>query len=314
MKVDIQNICTEELEKLLKSSRTYDFFAKYYDDEGYCRQEIIELVKKDLYPLPVVDNENVVWGFHIIAAAAKLGIKNLLCRSLNSQALSKEFSKEEKLLITLQCENRKNNYSWEEKEKIYLFIVKELDGKVSDSVLSRIQHEGLFMNSVSLYNSFPAHLKNLIQKNIVDLKTAKNCTAINERAWEELEPYLLTLTFSNRRIFLTNLSELLKKNALDKEFDSSKSFSFVKKLLEKKNPLEAVFKARYPDFSSCTERFNQFNSEVLKDSGIKLKQPPYFEGNSYSVEFSFRSKKHLEKIINRLSVLKEKSDEIFRLL
>ena len=304
MKINSPNICEETLEKLLNSSPVFDFFTIIHDKNK--NNEIIELVKKELYPLPVIDDELVIWGFHIINAAEKTGVKKLLCRNINSQKASKE----EKLLIALQCENRCNNYSWDEKEKIYLFINKELGGKAGNSVLSLIQQEGLFINSVSLYNSLPVILKNFIKNDIIDLKTAKNCINIPENGWHLLEPYLLTLSFSNRRIILTNISEIIKKRALSGEM----SFLFVKEILKEESPLDAVIKTRYPDFSSCTEKFNQFNSIVLKDSGIKLKHPPYFEGNSYNVEFSFGSKKHLEKIIKRLLDLKEKCDEIFELL
>jgi len=302
--INSQNIYKEEPGKLLNSSRLYDFFAINYDSSG--DPETIELLKKELYPLPVIDNELVIWGFHIINAAVKIGLENLLCRNVHSKKLSKE----EKLLTALQCENRCNNYSWDEKERIYMFIDKELDGKAGNSVLSRIQHEGLFIKSVSIYNYLPAIIKNFIKKDIIDLKTAKNCSNITKECLELLEPYLLTLSFSNRRIFLTNISEIIRKRVLD----NNKSFFLVKEILKEENPFEVAVIARYPELSSCMEKFNHFNSDVLKGSGIKLKQPPYFEGNSYSVEFSFRSKKHLEKIINKLSYLKEKCDEIFELL
>ena len=304
MNIDSQNICKEEPGKLLDSSHIFDFFSINYDD--YKNQETIELLKKELYPLPVIDNEFIIWGFHIIDAAAEIGLKSLLCRNINLKKLSIE----EKLLVALQCENRCNNYSWDEKENIYMFINKELDGKASNSVLLLIQQEGLFINSVSLYNSFPAIIKDFIKKDIIDLKTAKNCSNIPKDGLELLEPYLLTLSFSNRRIILTNISEIIEKRFLDNE----KSFSFIKEILKEENPFEVAVIARYPELSSCTEKFNNFNSVVLKGSGIKLKQPPYFEGNSYSVEFSFKSKKHLGKIIDRLSYLKEKCDEIFELL
>ncbi|MCL2792534.1 MAG: hypothetical protein FWD87_05515 [Spirochaetaceae bacterium] len=304
MKINSQNIYEEELGKLLNSSPIFDFFSTNHDD---CKNhEIIDLVKKELYPLPVVDNELVIWGFHIINAASKAGMKNLLCRNINSKNLTKE----EKLLIALQCENRCSNYSWDEKEKIYLFIVKELEGKVSNSVLLLVEQGGVFLNTASLYNSFSPVLKTFVKKGIIDLKTAKNCSNIPENSLELLEPYLLTLSFSNRRIILTNISEIIKKGVLDND----KSFSLVKGLLKEEIPFEAVIIIRYPELSLCREKFDQFNSIVLKDSGIKLKHPPYFEGSSYSAEFSFRSKKHLEKIIKRLSDLKEKSDEIFELL
>ena len=304
MNKNSQNIYEEKPEKLLNSSRSFDFFSVSYNERK--NHEIIELLKKELYPLPIIDNELVIWGFHIINAALKAGTENLLCRNINSKKLSEE----ERLLIALQCENRCNNYSWDEKEKIYLFIQKELGGKVSNSVLSLIQQEGVFINSVSLYNSFSSVLKTYVKKDIIDLKTAKNCCNIPENSLELLEPYLLTLSFSNRRIILTNISEIIKKRTLDNE----KSFFLIKEILKEENPLDAVVKARYPELISCTEKFNQFNSIVLKDSGIKLKHPPYFEGSSYNVEFSFKSKKHLDKIIKRLLDLKEKSNEIFELL
>jgi len=304
MNKNSQNIYEEKPEKLLNSSRSFDFFSVSYNERK--NHEMIELVKKELYSLPVIDNELVIWGFHVINAALKAGIKNLLCRNINSKKLSEE----EKLLVALQCENRCNNYSWDEKEKIYLFIQKKLGGKVSNSVLSLIQQEGVFINSVSLYNSFSSVLKTYVKKDIIDLKTAKNCYNIPESSLELLEPYLLTLSFSNRRIILTNISEIIKKKSLDNE----KSFFLVKEILEEESPLDSAVKTRYPELISCTEKFNQFNSTVLKDSGIKLKYPPYFEGSSYNVEFSFKSKKHLDKIIKRLLDLKEKSNEIFELL
>jgi hypothetical protein len=295
------------IEKLLAGKRIYDFFSAHYSEKEL--HSIQNLISGDLYLLPVIDDSNiaafVIWGYHILDAARNAGLESIYCRNI----AGKNYSQLQKLEIALKLEGRTDKYTWPEKEKIYLFIG-DIPDTANDSLLYLVQSGSSFMPSAALYSSLPWFIKKMTGNDLLDLKTAKTCSNIPEDGFRLLEKSITGQTFSQRRIFLVCISEIIKRYSMDEK----KSCELIERVVSQSDPAAAAGRLRYPELSANEDVFNKFCSTYLKNSGIKLRNPPYFEGDSYSVDFSFSSRKQLDKIIASLETLRDKSDDIFRLL
>lgn len=301
---------------LLSGGGQFDFFSPHYScSDAQVRGEFDPF----RYPLPIVDscNKQIIWGWHIVCQAKRAGCFEIVCRCIEEGEADSFLEKTE---IALSMENRCGSYSLTEKEKIYLFLKNNmcsLSGCNEDwiscvptSLLSLVQKEGSFIPSAEVFSSLPPALKELVGRELLDLKTAKNCSNIPAKALSGLEAVVEKLSFAARRIFLINISEIIKRDSLD----DKAACAFAKKLAEEASPAEAAEKERRPNLFASEKDFKDFSGTYLKSTGVRLKHPPFFEGESFGVEFSFKTKKQLDKIIKSLNILQEKSDDIFRLL
>ena len=66
--------------------------------------------------------------------------------------------------------------------------------------------------------------------------------------------------------------------------------------------------------SELEGRFHDLERSTLEKSGIRLEAPAFFEGEAFTVSFSFRSRASLARKVARLRVLEDRSDELFTLL
>lgn len=297
---------------LLSCGDQFDFFSSHY---SYSETQLSSGFAPFRYHLPLVDSRNrqVIWGFHIVRKA----IGEIVCRCIEEGEADSFLEKTE---IALSMENRCGSYSLIEKEKIYLFLKNNMCSlpdydedwisSVPTSLLSLVQNEGSFIPSTEVFASLPPALKELAGRELLDLKTAKSCSNIPAEALSNLEAVVQKLSFAARRIFLINISEIIKRDSLNDKI----TCAFAKKLAEEASPTEAAERERRPNLFTAEKEFKDFCDTYLKSTGVRLKHPPFFEGESFGVEFSFKSKKQLDKIIKSLNILQEKSDDIFRLL
>ncbi len=81
-----------------------------------------------------------------------------------------------------------------------------------------------------------------------------------------------------------------------------------------RDPLSALRRRRYPTLSGLEARFEAIAGRALSGSGVRLSPPPNFEGSRFTVEFTFDSRRELEKRVEALSALEDEVDELSRLL
>lgn len=304
----LMKIVRYETGALADGGRRFDFFdsASAAAGSGEAGKGYAGLFSRDIYELPVTDGKEIIWGHRIVDAALEAGVNELLCRDIAGEG----YTPGEKLETALVLENRKGLYSWNEKEKIYNFAEKYLGGSCGEAVCALVQESGSFLASVTAFASLPPLMKKLAGRGIVDLKTAASCSDIPDKALSLLENAIMELSFSRRRIFLVNISEIIKKNS----FSQEQSFKLAESIASDEEPFSAVSMMRYPELDGAIKAFESFSADLLKNSGVRLKHPPNFEGEYFSAEFSFRSKKQLDKVINTFEQLRDRCDELFRLL
>ena len=64
---------------------------------------------------------------------------------------------------------------------------------------------------------------------------------------------------------------------------------------------ENLLKLRYPRFSKTEDAFCELRRELRLPPSINLHPPPFFEGNNYRIDFSFKNASDFEKILKILN-------------
>lgn len=285
------NIIKTEISELENTESNYNFFTKKTDYHS------------DIYPLPLISGRKTIWGHQIIQDAASNGELFVFCRHISGDA-------ESNLIYALKMENRTDSYSWREKENILQFIDENRIDRKNTDILTLVQLEGSFIPNTEKYSELTESLKLIVEKDILDLKTALKLELLNNPMIEKTVDIIRDFSFSRKRLFINYIVETLKKNDKNEE----EIDAILDKASSSDDPFEYVALMRYPALKRLENEFASYTEKYLKGSGIQLKPPPYFEGGGYSLQFSFKSKKQLGKIIERLEKVRETSDEIFRLL
>ncbi len=262
-----------------------------------------KLIKQRLYPpLPVYKN-TLVWGFHIVREALKMGIEEFPCMETAGAPC-------DLLCIALKLENRCNYFSWKEKESVLEFITKNgcLDREKEISLL--IQTEGSFIPNTVKFISLNSYFKKAVNSNNLDIKTAETIHNIPENVYSIFSEKSACFSFSIKRKMLLFLSETAARDMLS----NSALYELTEKILTSCDPYKEIYKTRYPELSNMEDTFTKIKNNYLKGTGIQLKAPPGFEGDAFTVSFPFRNKKQLTRIIEQLKILEEADEELFSLL
>ena len=279
------------IEQLSYSDSEYDFFNTE------------SIIHNDLYRLPLLSGNSLIWGHNIVRNAEKKGIKEIYCRILSG-------SSEENLIAALEAEGRTDSFNWFEKEKILNFMKKSGIDLEKRAVLSLIQEEGSFVPNTEKFADLPAVLKNITDSNFIDLKTAGKLEVFDNEIIEKITDIIKDFSFSKKRLFINYLVELYKKGNSSRE----QIAELLDSAASSENPFDYAAVRRYPLLKALEKDFSIYLEKYLKNSGIQLKSPPNFEGGGFTVQFSFKSEKQLARIIERLEKVRDTSDEILRLL
>jgi hypothetical protein len=151
-------------------------------------------------------------------------------------------------------------------------------------------------------------LRQLIEKGKIDAKTARLAEEIPEGFLAAFETVLERLSFSNTRIFLTWLREVLEGKTEEEKT------AVKERLLAAPSPAEELRRVRMPELAELERRFHDISRRLLGGSGVSLKAPPYFEGRRFTVEFSFAGGEELRRKIRVLEKLAAEGDELYELL
>jgi hypothetical protein len=151
-------------------------------------------------------------------------------------------------------------------------------------------------------------LRRLVDEGRIDLKTARLAREIPQDFLAEFEAVLARLSFSNTRIFLARLREVLAGK------QPEEAAALKERLLAAPSPAEELRRIRMPELAELEERFASIRGRLLKGTGVSLKAPPYFEGSRFTVEFSFGSREELRGKIRALERLAAAGEELYELL
>jgi hypothetical protein len=287
---------SEKVARIKKRKRTFDIFCDSPSPPA-------EPVRHGLLPPLPVRGEELVWGYHILRKAEKLGCSELYILPL-------ALSKGEALSLALTLEGRCDRYSWEEKAAILSCMRREDEPVAPDpAILSLVQSEGSFIPLTERYAAFPGHLRSLVDCGVIDMKTAETVESLPPGVVARLDELGQNASFSQRRQLFIWMYEIIERDRLSPEQAEQKIDE-----LPGKGWFEEVRRLRFPAITSLEKSVDEFRNRYVRGTGIDLKPPPQFEGDAYTVRFEWKTAKQMERIIENLKIINEHRDELFQLL
>ncbi len=256
----------------------------------------------------------VLWGWGLLRHAAACGLSRLAVRHVTCDA-------REAILLMLELEGgggREADYSWAELAALSDLCASlgvELDREISRAATG----DGALAAKLARYRALPEQLGADLDAGRVDLRTAEQLAA--HAADEACDAVARTehLSFSKRRQLLRLAVETLRREQRrpQQSRGSGGALSLVDLIddaMAHPDPVSAISKRRYPSFTELSDRLDTIRVETIEKSGVELSEPPYFEGERYTVQFSFANGEELERRIAALERLKTRTRELQDLL
>lgn len=286
----------EKVAFLKELKRTFDIFLDSPSPPA-------DLVKNNLVPPLPIRGKELVWGYAILRKAEEMG-----CSELYTMPM--EISKGEALYLALSLEGRSDKYSWREKAAIHS-VMRSEDDPVEETteLLSLVQSEGSFIPLAERFIAFPDHIRLLVEKGVIDIKTAEAVEFLDPAVVSRLEGLCEKASFSQRRQLFTWMYEIIRRDGLSPDETAA-----MLDHMSRESVIGAVQKVRFPTLTSLEEAVDNFRNRYVRGSGIDLKPPPQFEGENYVIRFEWKTGKQMERIIEDLRTMNEHRDELFRLL
>lgn len=277
-----------------------DFFEKF---RSYPKDSVKKLIKTGCCPSPLITCKSVIWGKEIIETAKEEKIRELWCMETEEDPFKN-------LMAALTLENRKNCYSFREKKRILDFIKeKKLEDKINE-ISGMIQDEGDFSGYTEKYGRLPETLKEGIDKNLIDVKTAVILKDLPEKIFETIFKTDKKISYSERRIILKQFREISLRDGINGE----KAEKLMDEIVKDEDPAGFTARLRYPKMEAMKKTFAEYIEKNIKGSGITLEAPPNFEGPAFTVKFQLKSSGQIDRIIRTLGKVRKNVDELFRLL
>ena len=179
-----------------------------------------------------------------------------------------------------------------------------------DEVAMLVSGDRSFVPTTARYRDLPEPGRAMVADGLIELKQAERIAALPERVLRELRMRTGALSFSRRRQLCTMLYELFRRDSTGE----GKLLKLIDEAFLTADPVGYIAKLRYPKLSRLNEHFQAFTQRHLSGTGITCSPPAYFEGEAFSVSFSFRNPEELRKRISALEDMAEDSDELFELL
>lgn len=262
------------LSEFVSLSRRFHIFDK---GPGYDNT----LLTEGLFPpLPVCGND-LVWGFTILSAAESAGLNELPVVDIPRQG---------SLLRALKLENRTGKYTWAEQLAIAALCEELGENEDHDAVSRAVSGNSGFFSRIDRYRKLPGYLANRVNAKRIDLGIAEKITALPEAACD-LVFSACGLSFSQIRGFLVNLAEVSRRDTLS----TDEVISRTTDALASTDPAAALDRVRNPGLSDLVARFDRITERYTKGTGVRIEPPQFFEGDGYSISFSFSTGGELER-------------------
>jgi hypothetical protein len=269
-----------------------------------------ELIRAGVHPPVPITEDAVVWGAAMIGEAQRLGIETLPVQQLSAD-------RGEALLLALRLEERCDSYGWEEQRRI-LEALEDLKPslppdrrtRLARDVAALVSSHGGFAHRVGRYRALPEPVRRLVAGGLMELKAAERAAALPEEVLALIGEETRALSVSRRRQFAELLYELTQggRSGTDGLADVARA------ALESGEPIRYLRGLRYPELSELERAHAEIVDRALSGSGVRCEPPAYFEGEAFSVSFSFASGVELERRIQALERLRDETEQLFALL
>lgn len=264
-----------------------------------------ELVRRGMHPPVVVCRRGLVWGRALIVAAEEAHVAQLPCVQVPADPAWRL------LEIALRLEGRTDAYSPAETAGMLEFLQASGGGRAAlQAVEPLVRRHGGFVAQAEQYLRLPPALQDVVERGLVDLKTAVAVAALPEAAVATFARGASALSAGSRRLLLRQVYEVVRREGLA----PSGAEALVRETLDQSDPVEAARRRRYPQLTAMEAALWEIVGSCVGSSGVRVDPPPYFEGDAYTVSFRFAGCRSLEEKLAAANRLVERCDELFGLL
>ena len=269
-----------------------------------------ELLRAGLVPPLPVCSGLLVWGFALLKAARAAGLERLACRDLPG------LRRAELLELALRLEDRAGSYRWSEKQALLGFARASGFSLEELAPLIEGREEPRLEERIGQFAGLPPALRRMVEHSALDLRAAVEVRELPEQALEAAEQS--RLSFSERREFLRLLQEIGGRERLSgtqlEELAATALASGRGEAQDAREALSALRERRSPLLADLRRRWTALERGLVSASGVALEPPPFFEGDSIRVSFSFRTRAALSRRLKALGRVEEHSDELLSFL
>ena len=282
-----------KLPEIARLSRRFDVFdtSVGYDPE---------LLAAGLFPPLAVSGGDLVWGFRILKSGSEAGLEEFPAVEIDGPG---------KLLSALKLENRAGGYSAKEQRTIYSLALELGEDEDPDLISLAVSGNRGFFTRMKRYERLPGYLTEGIDGGRLDIGTAEKITGLPQSVCKRVVAGH-GLSFSHVRRFLVYLDEIRNRDDMREE----SLLKLVEELLSAGDPVAEICKIRNPGLANFTRKFEGVRDRYTRNTGIRLEAPDNFEGDGFTVSFSFSTKNELKRKIGTLEKLGEGCEELEELL
>jgi len=257
-----------------------------------------ELLAAGLHPPLPVSGGRLVWGFALLAAARTAGLARLPCRLLADLLPARQ------LALALQLEDRAGAYRWSEKLGFAGFA-RSAGFALNDlaSLIAGRPDQNLERHITEFAGLTPA-LSRLVDDGELDLRAALAARGLPEEAVTAAASS--RLSFAERRAFLALLTEI----TLQKRLRPEQTAALAGEALAAPRPLQILEQQRYPRLTELKRGWSELTGSLLSGSGVTISPPPWFEGDSIEVRFTFTDRRTLTRRLRALARVERRCDEL----
>lgn len=254
-------------------------------------------------PLPyaVYDQPTLIWGSSVVQVAMTCGRDDLPVHLV-------QLDKVEALMLAIRMEGRGGSYTL--REQMGIAVAAKEAGVPLDGELSRlVRGDRALADVVHRISGLPVYLAHHVIEGAIDLKIAERLEALPSTVFSSDEAALQRLSHSRRRQSLEMLAEISRRDGLS----HTQVTDLATEALAAADPADFLRRLRLPTLVGMETEFRAI-VERFAGSGVTVSAPPYFEGDSYGVEFRFRSCEELAKRVSAVERLKDSCDELLGIL
>ena len=296
---------------LLEADTRFDLFDR-------TEKSLLERGAYGLVPFVVsADRTRLIWGFSVAryARVREAADRTGATGTVTVPVAFTPAGTEGELRYALLTEGRAGAYGWREKAKIFSFRADFPGNRLPGEILALVAPEGDPTGVIERYVALPEHLQRAVNAEAIDIRTAEICRNLGAAVFSSLNDLGAPLSFSRRKSLLVRFAELSAR-----ETDTAHTEPFrrqtelLARLLRDAEPEALLTRLRYPVRSRMEEVIKTFTRNYLHGHGIRFSPPAAFEGDSYDVSFSFRSRREYDRRVQALANAQEGVDELLEIL